>query len=451
MDDKQGSGPQAGPKIEARAPRERTGLRQAKWLISRGVMAMAKRSVGFRKLVRALAEWWRGVRYRSRFRGNPVDEKLVIFESFQGKSYACSPKALYRAMIADPRFDDYTIVWAFKKPWDYEGVEELGRATLVSYVSDAYHSYHARAKWWITNSILPVYMEPRPGQVYVQTWHGTPLKRLGRDIREGASANVLFSANEIYRRYTREGERLSYLLSPSPFATEKFASAFGLAEAGRMSAIIEEGYPRNDSLAWFTPDQAAAVKRRLGIPVGKKVVLYAPTFRDDQHSSATGYTFDPGLDFARLREQLGDEYVVLFRAHYLVASRFDFAAYAGFLVDVSAVDDINDLYIASDALITDYSSVFFDYANLVRPIVFYMYDLERYADELRGVYFDVSELPGPIVATQEELVAAVRAADQPSEELVERYRAFNAKFDPLDDGHASERVLERLFGPANRA
>jgi CDP-glycerol glycerophosphotransferase len=412
-------------------------------------MALSKRSVRFRLAARAAVEQWRGVRYRRYFRAGPVDDKLIIFESFQGKGYSCSPKALYLAMAADPRFDDYTLVWAFRKPWDYQGVSELGRATIVSYASAGYAAYHARAKYWVTNSIVPVHMEPRRGQVYIQTWHGTPLKRLGCDILEGASGNVLFSAREIHRRYVREGARLTYLLSPSAFATEKFTSAFGLDASGRTSAIIEEGYPRNDFLAMFEPRDAAAVKERLGIPPDKVVVLYAPTFRDDQHSSATGYTFDLGVDFGRLRAELGDGYVVLFRAHYLVASEFDFAAHQGFVYDVSGVDDINELYIASDMLVTDYSSVFFDYANLRRPIVFFMYDLERYADELRGIYLDVADLPGPIARTQEELVAAVRSAGSPAPELVARYRLFNERFTYLDDGHASERVIARVFGPAS--
>jgi len=438
--------PPVGPRIEARPPRQRRGVvRTMKWFVSRVVMALSKRSLRFRHAARTVLEAWRGFRYRQYFKSSPVDDKMIIFESFQGRSYSCNPKALYLAIAADPRFSDYTLVWAFKKPWKYADVSELSRATLVSFASATYASYHARAKYWVTNSIVPVHMDPRAGQVYVQTWHGTPLKRLGCDITDGASGNVLFSAREIHRRYTREGDRLTYLLSPSPFATEKFASAFGLAASGRTSAIIEEGYPRNDSLSMFTDSDVSAVKERLGIPKSKKSILYAPTFRDDQHSSATGYTFDLGIDFARLHAQLGDDYVVLFRAHYLVSSEFDFAAHEGFVYDVSGTDDINELYIASDVLVTDYSSVFFDYANLGRPIVYFMHDLEEYANELRGIYLDVADLPGPIVRTQDELAAAILEANNPSEELRERYRRFNERYTLLDDGHAAERVIRRVF------
>ena len=209
--------------------------------------------------------------------------------------------------------------------------------------------------------------------------------------------------------------------------------------------IVEEGYPRNDALSTFTEGDARRIREELGIPEGKKAVLYAPTWRDDQHVSGKGYTLALPVDFERLRRELADDYVILFRAHYFVANEFDFERYAGFVLDVSNVSDINDLYIAADVLVTDYSSVFFDYANLGRPIVFYMYDLEAYATELRGFYLDLSELPGPIVRDEEELVAAVRSADSPDAELAERYHRFNERFTYLDDGHASERVIERVI------
>ena len=182
--------------------------------------------------------------------------------------------------------------------------------------------------------------------------------------------------------------------------------------------------------------------KKLGVD-DKKVILYAPTWRDNQHTSGEGYTYKTEVDFDKLREDLGDEYVILFRAHYLVANSFDFDKYKGFVEDVSSYSDINDLYIAADILITDYSSVFFDYANLRKPVIFYMYDLEEYANELRGFYFSLDELPGPIVRDEDALISEVKACDgwQPDE----KYEEFCAKYNPKDDGHASERVLKRII------
>jgi len=368
-----------------------------------------------------------------------------MFESFMGRGYSDSPKALYQAMLADPRFSDFKFIWAFKYPEDFEHHPEMERTQLVLYGAPGYYAAHARARYWVTNSVIPAHVYPRENQVYIQTWHGTPFKRLGADIAEESSANAKYTANEITLRYTREGQRLTYLLSPSGFTTEKFASAFALSPNEVAAKIIEEGYPRNDDLFHYTPERISEIKQELGIPADKKVILYAPTWRDNQHVSGLGYTLSLPVDFDKLQHELADEYVILFRAHYFVANEFDFDRYAGFIKNVSNVSDINDLYIVSDLLVTDYSSVFFDYATLRRPILFYMYDLEEYVRDIRGFYFDLDELPGPVVKTEEEFVSAVRGTDAPSQELRERYDHFITRFAHRDDGHASHRVLERVI------
>lgn len=417
----------------------------------------------------------RGRIYRGICERTTVDPKLVVFECYAGRAYACSPRAIYQRMLEEERFSDFRFVWVLRPgvvralavrggydvitsadtseggailerlDWLFgaEALEELKSATIVSYASIPYYEFHAQAGHWISNYIVPTHMEPREGQTYVQTWHGTPLKRLGCDIA-GDKTNAMYAVDDIYERYRREGERFTYLLSPSAFASEKLGSAFNLVRTGRAHKIIEEGYPRNDYLHTFTPGQVAAAKRRFGIPEGKRVVLYAPTFRDDQHDAGVGYTLDPAVDFDSLRESLGSDHVVLFRPHYLIANAFDFERYEGFVYDVSSVKDINDLYVVSDVLVTDYSSVFFDYANLRRPIVFYMYDLDRYEERLRGFYLDLEELPGPIVRTPGELADALEGFRTNSEPDQRCWR-FNQKFTYHDDGNAARRVLARLF------
>ena len=186
-------------------------------------------------------------------------------------------------------------------------------------------------------------------------------------------------------------------------------------------------------------------RKRLRLPEDKKIILYAPTWRDNQHKAGVGYTYELGVDFDYLREQLEDEYVILFRAHYLVASKFNFAKYKGFVYNASKMDDINKLYVIADLLITDYSSVFFDYANLNRPILFYMYDLEDYGSEIRGFYIDLSELPGNIVEKQEDLVREIRAVKYDTAYYTEKYKTFHEKFNPLDDGKATDRVIEAVI------
>ncbi|WP_202585862.1 CDP-glycerol glycerophosphotransferase family protein, partial [Vagococcus lutrae] len=153
------------------------------------------------------------------------------------------------------------------------------------------------------------------------------------------------------------------------------------------------------------PEDHDRIKQSLGIPLDKKVILYAPTWRDDEFHSVGNYKFTLRLNLERLREDLGDEYVIVLRMHYFISDVLDLSEYEGFAFDYSKYNDINDLYIISDLLITDYSSVFFDFANLKRPILFYTYDLAKYKDELRGFYIDVqNDLPGQLLYSTKEII-----------------------------------------------
>ena len=368
-----------------------------------------------------------------------IDDKKVFFQTFSGRGYSDSPKAMYEYMLSAPEYADYHFVWSFREP-DKFAFLKGPRTEVVKFRSRADNKAMRTAKYWISNYRMLDHQHPRRGQIYVQCWHGTPLKRLGYDLE--ASDNSMNSIKEIRSKYRTDAKKFAYLISPSPFCTEKFATAWDLINTRQTHKIIEEGYPRNDRLINVTDEERTGIRKSLGVE-DKKVILYAPTWRDNQHTSGEGYTYKTEVDFDKLQKELGDEYVILFRAHYLVANSFDFDRYQGFIRDVSTYSDINDLYIAADILITDYSSVFFDFANLEKPEIFYMYDLEEYANELRGFYISLDELPGPIVRDEDALIEAIKAADdwQPDE----KFEAFRAKFNPKDDGHASERTLARII------
>ena len=178
----------------------------------------------------------------------------------------------------------------------------------------------------------------------------------------------------------------------------------------------------------------------------KKVILYAPTFRDNQHTSGMGYTYALNIDFDRLKEKIGKDYVIIFRTHYFIANSFDFEKYKGFIYNMSNHDDVNDCYVLSDIIVTDYSSVFFDFANLKRPMLFYMYDLEEYKEELRGFYFEIEDvLPGPIVKTQEELEQEILNIESYYEKYKDKYETFNKKFNYLDGKDCSKKVIKEIF------
>ena len=395
-------------------------------------------SPGLKEVCVRTYECYRSGRYWLYTLRYPVEPETIVFEAYKGTSYADSPKALYEAMCREPGYQSYKKIWMFCEPEKYAFLKENPGTEVVKYGSGEYYQCYARAGMWITNYLCEYGIRKRPGQIYVQTWHGTPLKKIGCDVSRAGLPET--ERKRTYHKYEREGKAIDYLPSPSDFYTEKIKSAFLL---GAQANILQYGYPRNDTLFAADADRISDIRRKLEIPEEKKAILYAPTWRDDQHTPGVGYTYEPGLDFEKLMEKLGEEYVVLFRAHYLVSSRFDFEKYQGFVRDVSKYDDINELYLASDMLVTDYSSVFFDYANLRRPILFYMYDYEEYKGELRDFYFDVDVLPGPVIKERQDISGDIREL---TEHFVydKKYAKFNAKFNPVTLP-CSERILEEIM------
>ena len=377
--------------------------------------------------------------YRCVYRWIPIDEHMVLFISFHGRGFSDNPKAIYEAMRNDERFSDYHFVWAVKHH-KKKNIEIEG-AKIIEYFSIPYFFYMSKAKYWIFNCKMPGYICKKDQQVYLQTWHGTPLKRLGHDIHVSKDTTFYrsqMSAEEMYRTYDKDVERYNYMISPNRFCTEVFQSAFQI-DRGRL---IETGYPRNDCLINSTSEDVKRVKAELGIPANKKVLLYAPTWRDNQYV-AKGYTFHLEADFRKWKEMLGDDFIVIFKPHYLIINeQKDDPQLKGFLYSIDADKDISSLYLIADLLVTDYSSVFYDYSVLKRPIYFYMYDIESYREELRGFYIDIyKDLPGKIYEQEEEMLTDIAAGIYDYEKL----ESFNAYFNEHEDGKASERVIDILF------
>ena len=402
--------------------------------------SVAKKSTVLRILMRNAMYGMYRVRYTLRGINTRIDDKLIIFGAYNGRSYACSPKSVYEYMIHDNRFSEYRFVWLFDDPENYRLLEKNRNTRVIRNQSRECEKYLHMAKYWIFNFRALDHWLPVNGQIYIQCWHGTPLKRLGYDITN--SDNAMNSVREIRSKYRTDTKRLDYLLSPCRFVTEKFTSAWNLKAFGKGDAVLEIGYPRNDFLNRYTRENVDAVKRGLDLDkCSKKIILYAPTWRDNQYDSESGYVYDNPVDFEFLRKELGDDYIILFRAHYLVADNFDFAAYDGFIYDVSQYDDINELYVISDILITDYSSVFFDYAILERPMLFYMYDMEEYRDEMRGFYLNVEDLPGPVLRNEKELVKAIKSAVIKNDDVT-MIKCFNEEYNSMNDGKASQRLAD---------
>lgn len=408
--------------------------------IKKKIKNFIKKNVFLRKIARKVWFIKNKLKYKLLTRNIKVDDKLVVFASFNGRSYSDSPKAIYIYLVNSEEYNDYNFVWAFKDAKEYKNLENNKNTKVIDIKSKEFWKVLAKAKYWVFNYKIEDYIFPNKNQVFLQCWHGTPLKRLGCDLEH--FNNAMNSISEIRKRYHIEASKFSYFLSPSEFATEKFMTAWDIKNKGIM---LEEGYPRNDFLINYTQEDIQNIKENLRLNnINKKIILYAPTYRDNQHSVGVGYTYETEVDFEKLREKLSDEYVILFRAHWLVAQNFDFEKYKDFVIDVSNYDDINELYVISDMLITDYSSVFFDYANLKRPIIFYMYDLKEYKDDIRGFYLSLDELPGKIIEKQEDLIKQIKSITKEFK-YDEKYKKFNEKFNYLDDGQATKRVVQKIF------
>lgn len=241
------------------------------------------------------------------------------------------------------------------------------------------------------------------------------------------------------RNFNRETSRWDYLISPNRYSTEIFRSAFWMDE----ERILEIGYPRNDVLVNRADDQEYLneIRTHLNLPSDKKVIMYAPTWRDDEFVSKGKYLFELKIDLDNLYKELGDDYVILLRMHYLISNALDLSGYENFAIDVSNYNDVSELFLISDCLITDYSSVMFDYGILKRPQFFFAYDIDKYDKGLRGFYMNYMEdLPGPIYTEPYGLAKELKNLDKVQQQYQEKIDAFYDRFCSVDNGKASQYI-----------
>ena len=370
--------------------------------------------------------------YTHVFLKKPLAKNWVIFESFFGKSYSDSPKYIYEYISANFP-GKYKCIWIINK----KGSRIPFRHKKIKRFSLRYYYYMARCGYFVFNSRQPEWVVKREGSVFLQTWHGTPLKKLVFDIEDINSASPKYK-QQVYK----QSRAWDYLKAANGFSSGTFKRCFMFD-----NTILETGYPRNDILHSPDRDQIAAIiRKRIGIPKDKKIILYAPTWRDDEFYGKGKYKFELQINLELMEKELGDEYVFLLRTHYFIADHIDLSHISGFAYNVSKYDDISELYLISDILITDYSSVFFDYANLKRPMLFYTYDLEKYRDILRGFYIDIEEeVPGPLLFTTEEVIDGIKNIDKISRDYHSKYEKFYDRFCGWEDGQASKKVVESVF------
>lgn len=357
------------------------------------------------------------------YRKLPLNPNRVLVEVNMGRTDGESPGAVAEAMKAlNPKLE---VVYAANAGawW------RMRHENTVTRGSYAYLKELATAKYIIDNQTLPAYFVKRPGQVYVQTWHGIPLKKMGLDMPAMKMASV-----EQKREFAARNANWDYITIPSEYFTKTFIPAFDLD-----TPQLPTGTPRNDELVQAGEAEYRKARASLGIPAGAKTILYAPTFRRD----FTGAALPVEIDFALWDELLPEDAIVMVRAHYL--SRVGIPkAFERRFVNVSSVKDTNLPMLASDMLVTDFSSIMFDYMTLDRPVIIFAEDFDQYAKDSRGTYFDLRESPpGPVTEDVESLMQEIKAASSGDahQKLRHEFRDAYTGFEPGDAALQTARVV----------
>lgn len=364
----------------------------------------------------------------------PIQKRAVVFESHMGKQYSDSPRAIYEELRRRGA--------AIKPIWVY-AASPAGfpkDVKLVKRGSWAYYWALATARFWVDNQGFPHDLRKRPGTTYIQTWHGSAFKRMGFD-----EAAVKQATRGEQQRLQRAVDRFDVFLVRSEHDVRTLARALRL-----RAELLRVGYPRNDALVrGGDPAELARLRRQLGIADGRRVLLYAPTFRPKENGRGAQPLVVP-FDLDRFVERFGDELFLLVRPHYLATCALP-PGLRRAVRNVAHIHDITPLMLISDALITDYSSVMFDYALLDRPMVFHVPDYDDYVNRSRGAYFDLlAHAPGPITHTDDDLFDALADLPGVTERYADHRKEFVSQFGEYDTGNAATAVVDRFFLPGGR-
>ena len=353
----------------------------------------------------------------------PMHKKRIIFESMWGAKYSCNPRYLYEYI--DKNHPDWECVWVLHD----RHIPVNGNAIRTRRFSVPYFYYMATSKYFVNNVNFHDHYAKRPGQIEIQTMHGTPLKTLGLDVEAD------FPTQSKVEKFVAKCGRWDYLTVQSDFVANITERCFRFKKK-----FLKYGYPRTDIL--YTKDNPADIaylKEKMGLPRDKKVILYAPTWR-------LRNKFDLMIDLDSFKKSLSDEYILILRLHHFSAAGWKQPPKDDFIYDFTEYDSVEELYLISDILVTDYSSVMFDYAILDRPIFLFTYDMEEYRDKLRGMYFDIEELaPGPIVYTSEELEKAIINIDETEEKTRAMRKRFQDEFLSFERADSSKQIFDEVM------
>lgn len=346
------------------------------------------------------------------------DPYLILFNSFGGKKYDDSPKAIYELMSRDERFKNYKLVWAFHNPYEFQVQNKIKTDNLKYYITAL------KARCWISNSSIQRGLVFKGRKTFsFNTWHGTPLKDMS--LHNGKVNSVM--------------NQCDVILAQSKFEVQAFCKCWNISP----DKYKVFGLPRNDELASNTTDKIKKIKNKLQIPEGKTVILYAPTFRDYLIDNNDSCMLEVPFDYSYWEKTFGDSVYFIMRMHYEVAKHNKLPENS-FWHDYSNYPSLNDLMLVADILISDYSSIMFDFSIRNRPIINYIYDYEEY-NEKRGMLFDIREWL-PYVRTSQELADAIKNLDY--DENLSSVAKFREKF-VEEYGNAARKSVDYIYENIN--
>lgn len=355
-----------------------------------------------------------------------VNNKRILFESYYGSNISCNPKAILDYIIHNGYDYECIIVYNRGDKVNSEKIKYVNMKTIQ------YLYYRASSKYWVSNSHVMGSLKPKKNQVYMQTWHGAgAFKKFGLDIIESREAEK--------KAWRKDADNWDFLLCSSKEVQGIYSQAFGITK----SKVYPIGLPRNDY--FYDSEIKGVIRNKINNLIDnkndKKIILYAPTFRDNNK-------FKLMFNFENLYSKLADNYILLLKLHPNIASesiKID-DKFKKFVYNVSDYKDTQELLLASDVLITDYSSIIFDFALTGNPILFYAYDLELYREKLRGFYYEYEEfVPGPIITNEEKLINELMSYDILKVKNEKRVKDFAYKFNDRSSESSTKRATDLLF------
>ena len=360
-----------------------------------------------------------------------IKRKNMLFASYGGRKFDDSPKSIYDEICKRKEFDDWNLIWAFDKPEKFI----IPRGTKIRIDSLAFFKALLTSHVWISNSGMSRGIEYNDERIIkIETWHGSVLKKGCGEENTNKLGGEISKPNVIDNHTVR--------CAQSQIDVEILSRLFFASK----ESFLKVGLPRNDILAICSHNDYICAKRKLNIPINKKVILYMPTWRQYDLDSSKNIFCKPPINIKKWEDKFGKDYILLLRAHYAVTASMSLEENR-FIRNVSNYPDVNDLYIASDILITDYSSAMIDYSILEKPIFCFAYDYEKYIEKI-GLYLDLEkELPKHFYKYEDDLINGIENIDWNNSIKVAKF--FKKKHADFSKGNASQMVVNRLLEKLN--